>query len=57
MKRKNIGIVIVTISFFSCFFIKKRDFSKAEFFFPEIVHPKDNTSTKERVELGKKTIF
>ena len=57
MKRKNIGIVIVTISFFSCFFIKKRDFSKAEFFFPEIVHPKDNTPTKERVELGKKLFF
>ena len=57
MKRKNIGIVIVTISFFSCFFIKKRVFSKAEFFFPEIVHPKDNTPTKERVELGKKLFF
>ena len=57
MKRKNISIAIITISFFSCFFIKKNSFNKAEFLFPEIVNPKHNRPTKERVELGQKLFF
>ena len=57
MKRKNISIAIITISFFSCFFIKKNSFNKAEFLFPEIVNPKHNRPIKERVELGQKLFF
>lgn len=57
MKRKNISIAIIMISFFSCFFIKKNSFNKAEFLFPEIVNPKHNRPTKERVELGQKLFF
>jgi cytochrome c peroxidase len=57
MKRRNIGILIIIISFFSCFFIKKNNLNKAEFLFPEVIYPKDNTPTKERIELGEKLFF
>jgi cytochrome c peroxidase len=57
MRRRNIGILIIGISFFSCFFIKKNNFNKAEFLFPEVIYPGDNKSTKARVELGEKLFF
>ena len=57
MKRRNIAILSLTIFFFSCFFVKKTEFNKAEFLFPPIIHPEDNKPTQDRLELGEKLFF